>query len=776
VARRDAESARERHQVRRLRQLLAAVGVALVLALVAGGLAFAQQRRASRNADLAATRAADAETERDRSAAATRVSDINRLVAQARIEGESNRNLGMLLALEANRIEDSPSTRGALLGSLLAEPRLVGTYAPPSGGHFVNVQPDGTVVTVAYDGTVTRFDDATHAALGQPWRPTAIPVNLFIVNGYLAFAPGRVAFTNKACQALVADVVDGRPLGPTIAAPWPVLAAAATFSPDGRTLYLASGQGTDAGGGFGEIQAFDVATAQPIGSRMRAHTAAISSLARSGDGRWLVAGSYDRTASVWDLSTGELVTTLGGVHDPPVGGTAITTDGRYVATSTLDQVRVYIWDRATASLVAGPLVSGSFGTNLAFSPDGSMLADYTGADRLLRVWSVPGGALVQATLDTQGSGTLPAWTADGQAVLTPGPQVRQWSVGNRLSVGTTFPAEGPGRAILSPDGSLVAISVAGPTRGVTLFRTADRGQVGERIVGPPPDPLWAAYSPNVLFDRSNGFYVNWEGYVQRYDASTAEPVGPPLLVPDLHGSFGSDLSPDGTRLAVTGAESQVAVVDLSTGRTMRTITVASGTRAPPAVAFDASGRYLLAYALAFGQFVFDLETGERVASDPGGLNLASGNDRRENIAFDTINRQFVFTDMVTLRPTRPPLPVTANGGGAAQAVSPDGRLLVVNTRNGSQLYDATTGAAIGPPIPSLANITTGSPTFSRDARLLAVARPEGGSYVWQVDPAAWRARACEIAGRNLTAREWAQFLPNSGSHRKTCEQWPLEAG
>lgn len=110
-----------------------------------------------------------------------------------------------------------------------------------------------------------------------------------------------------------------------------------------------------------------------------------------------------------------------------------------------------------------------------------------------------------------------------------------------------------------------------------------------------------------------------------------------------------------------------------------------------------------------------------------------------------------------------------------ETVSPDGKLLVVNTRNGSQLYDSTNGTAIGPPIPSQANITTGSATFSDDAKLIAVPRGEGGAYVWEIDPETWRRRACEIAGHNLTAAEWAQFLPDAGPLRATCPQWALAA-
>jgi hypothetical protein len=62
--------------------------------------------------------------------------------------------------------------------------------------------------------------------------------------------------------------------------------------------------------------------------------------------------------------------------------------------------------------------------------------------------------------------------------------------------------------------------------------------------------------------------------------------------------------------------------------------------------------------------------------------------------------------------------------------------------------------------------------LSPDGREAALAADDG-TLVWDIRPERWRQRAWEIVGRNLSAADWARYLPNSGSHRKTCEQWPL---
>ncbi len=47
--------------------------------------------------------------------------------------------------------------------------------------------------------------------------------------------------------------------------------------------------------------------------------------------------------------------------------------------------------------------------------------------------------------------------------------------------------------------------------------------------------------------------------------------------------------------------------------------------------------------------------------------------------------------------------------------------------------------------------------------------------IWDLDPAVWRVRACEAAGRNLTRDEWTKFLPEGEPYHVTCPQYPAGA-
>jgi WD40 repeat protein len=70
--------------------------------------------------------------------------------------------------------------------------------------------------------------------------------------------------------------------------------------------------------------------------------------------------------------------------------------------------------------------------------------------------------------------------------------------------------------------------------------------------------------------------------------------------------------------------------------------------------------------------------------------------------------------------------------------------------------------------------------FTRDSRTLIATWPVVGHdgrtvddspKQFDVDPVSWIVRACQLAGRNLSRAEWAQYLGDL-PYRATCDQWP----
>jgi WD40 repeat protein len=172
------------------------------------------------------------------------------------------------------------------------------------------------------------------------------------------------------------------------------------LSADGKRLY--------SGGGYqdGTIKVWDLNSGKETLS-LRGHTDAnalriagdyadgVSSLALSGDGKWLYSGRYDNTIKVWDLDAGKETLTLPGVMDWSDWVNGLVHGERSVPVIS-DGKRLYSgsWDRTIKAwdLDAGKealTLRGHVGpvTSLVLSSDGKRLfsASY---DRTIKVWNL----------------------------------------------------------------------------------------------------------------------------------------------------------------------------------------------------------------------------------------------------------------------------------------------------------------------------------------------------------------------------------------------------
>jgi DNA-binding SARP family transcriptional activator/class 3 adenylate cyclase/WD40 repeat protein len=739
-----------RRSARRLRSLAGAMAALLAVSLVAGALALVQRQNASHEANRA--RAAAVSAEIDRVVAAT-PSILRRDLGEAG-----------LLAAAAERLRPDPDTRSALLRTLLTEPRLQATISRRPGG------PQGLAVLgndklAALGPSTVDIINLTNDTVVKSFdlqRPSAIAATS---DGRLIAAgseDGTIVFSDT-----VSEAPDGAPLH--LGAPVADLA----FSPDGRSLAVALGQA-----GL-EVPATPTNTARLVDVASRqtthflgGHAETDEAVTFTADGKDVVTGGTDGLIITHDVTTGSAIGMPIDFH----GGVyrlAVSPDGRYLVVSGVvipaatNQPVATAYDLATGAVVK-TMTGDEAPAEIGFDRQGRrFVVAGTGGAQIFDVPSfaphgtemVPGHGSTADAVFLE-SGRLAVSGADGAITL--------WAPDDTVAPGRTIPGSPTGGGLFSPDGSLLA--VAGTDDTAAVYRTRDLSLLGTISVGTAASrgkslgnitPL--AFSPDsrtlIVGDRL--------GRVRFFVAASLRPLGSVLQVasgPIVLLAY----SPSGKTVIAEGGQGTNAdhLIDVTT-RSARPLESAVGI--PLLSAFSPDGRWLIQTGLSGTRTsvveypVVDgipgpgRDIGSRlpigsaiaVAFSPDSHVVAAGGAQGTIALFDP----------ETLRSLGPPISVSPQGFSFL-AFSPDGRYLVAeDLAHAIHIVDLSQRAVLGTAFSGSPD-TYGYLSFSPDSATLALSGPTG-SVLFDLNVTNWLARACDRAGRDLTAAEVAQYFASA---------------
>jgi WD40 repeat protein len=786
----EREAERQRRTNRRLRTLLAGVGVLLAAAL-AGGIFALIQRGEARDAETAQL--------------------AQRLGAQALVEEDLDRSL--LLARQAVAIDDSPQTRSYLLSDLLRAPAVTGVMHGESDLlRAIAVSPDGRTLAVAEAPAASRdsdvgllfFDARTYQRIGEP-----LPVRggvesvAYSPDGQtVAFGGGLTTGRRRGGYIRLIDagtrerLASAHVTARVLRVDEPNVAGRIAFTRDGSRLIVVVGSpGQDA-----SISVRDAATLAPTGPPIEPGGFAVDyvgsylqspGFALAPDGRSVVIASDEGELVWWDLRSRRPTRRLAigtGQH-----ALALSPDARTIAVG-IDRGIQLVDTRSGAVRTAAGALAGP-PSWLLFSPDGGTVVS-TSLDGTVTLWDAESATRRETLRGHSGAVQQPVFSPDGETLYTVGHDgtAIAWDIGGERGLGRHFtftqdlaPWGYDGRpGSFSPDGRLLALGLK--ERGIRLWDATDLTPVGPPLseTGARCRIAWSTVSGHCGGEvKSLSFTpdgrtlaaVTVDGQATLWDVESRSLLRGPFSA-GVGDVLGSSISADGAILATPGPEDWVGAYndpneggvnlwEVATGEALETI--ALGVPVGD-VAFSPDGSTLAFVHERGGTAeVWDVAENSRITTLPVDSNsqyyyaIAFSPDGRTLAAGGVEDPIVRVWDVPTGKLIRE---LKGQDGTMTLDFSPDGRTLAVSgLAPVASLWDLATGARIGP------TLTAGSRRaqidFSPDGRELLMTDADGRGALWDVDPVSWARRACRLANRTLTPEEWEEFLPGR-SYEPAC--------
>ena len=720
---------------RRLRVLVAGLGVALLAAVVAGFLAVNSSQEAESQSRLALSRVVATEAERL----------LDRQPDLAILAGLQSLSL-------ARDEEPEPRVPAALMAGLARQthPSWLMT-GHDDQVHELAYAPDGrALVSASWDGTMRFWDAVTRRPQGEPihagqGRLTAVAVSPDSQTVASGGGDGTVRLWDARSRRAVGDALAGHRR----------TVHSVAFSPDGALLASASDDGT--------VRLWEVDSRRPRAPVLEAGGESVRDVEFSPDGEILVSGGEDHAAHVWDVATGtSLAPPLLG-HRDDVWGVALSPDGATLATASADNT-IRRWRIPSGEPLGEEIRAHAGGAwDAAFSPDGRMLAS-VGGDGAVRLWEVETGREADQALRGHTSTVKDVeFSPDGRRIASASwdGSVRQWDMRETVSVSRAL--TGHAAEVLavraSPDGRLLA---SADEEGTVRLWSYPPG-----IPGGPPLQAHQGEVNALAFSPDGGLLASSsaDGTVRLWDLPRLDAHGPPL---DLHRSavYGIAFDRDGARLASASEDGTARVWEVETsepvGRPLRHPEIVND------VDFSPDGRLLATGSSDQAARLWDVASGTQQ-----GRPLLGHSNEVLTTSFSPDGRLLATASIDTTArlwrlPSRRSDPLRGHTDWVWEATfSADGESVATASSDGTvRRWNASDGSTVGQPLTGHEGAVY-SVDYVGDAGVLATAGADHTVRLWMPSFDDWIDVGCRLVNRNLSMAEWNQIAPGL-DYERTC--------
>ena len=359
------------------------------------------------------------------------------------------------------------------------------------------------------------------------------------------------------------------------------------FSPDGK--YVVSGSWDRSARVWDAFSGGEIA-------RMP-HEGNVISVVFSPNSKYIASGSWDNTARVWEATTGKEIARV--THEQRVNGVACSPDGKYVASGSDDHT-ARVWETTTGQEIARMTHQARVNV-IAFSPDGNYIASGSD-DHSVRVWEVVTGQEI-AQFTHEGNVISLSYSPDGSYVVSGSSgnddyTARVWEATTGQEIARTEYDDSVNSVAFSSDSQYV-VSASG-NHIVQVWEATTGIEISQMIHD--SNVRMAAFSPD-------GHYVvsaSRDGTARVWETKTGKEIA---RMTHEDRVWAVSFSPDGRYAVSSSSDHTVRVWEATIGREVARMSLDLRVWS---VAFSLDGKYIASGSGDHTARVWDVVTGEEI--------------------------------------------------------------------------------------------------------------------------------------------------------------------